>query len=203
MPAPKTQLLLIALLATMVSLAQADDQVSFNRQIRPILTDICFNCHGPDAATNEGGVRLDSFEAATKDGDSGEPIIVPGASSKSELVKRLFDKDDPMPPADFEKQLSNGQKALIKTWIDQGAKYEGHWAFTAPTRPKLPAVKNRTWPRNPVDHFILAKLEANNLQPTREAEKTTLIRRLALDLTGLPPTIAEVGHQRLQPQLAI
>ena len=174
------------------SVSLAEDPISFNRKIRPILADICFNCHGSDAAATEGGVRLDSFEEATGDGDSGEPIIVPGDSENSELIKRILDSDDPMPPADFAKQLTDEQKQLLKDWVDQGAKFEGHWAFGSPARPAIPNVKNKSWPRTPVDHFVLSKLEQEGLVPTPQADKETLIRRLALDLTGLPPSIEQV-----------
>jgi len=98
------------------------DTISFNRQIRPILTSICFNCHGPDAEANEGGVRLDSLEYAETEGHSGEPAIVPGSSEESELIRRILDEDDPMPPADFPKQLTAEQKELLERWVDEGAK---------------------------------------------------------------------------------
>jgi hypothetical protein len=171
----------------------AQDEISFNRQIRPILTSICFNCHGPDEATNEGGVRLDSLEYATAEGDSGEPAIVPGSSHESELIRRILDDDDPMPPEDFEKQITTEQKELLKRWVDEGAKYEGHWAFTKPTRPQVPDADDSGWARNPLDQFVLRKLSAAKLKPSPEASRRTLIRRLALDLTGLPPTPKEIG----------
>jgi hypothetical protein len=167
-------------------------EISFNRQVRPILADICFNCHGPDAAATEGGLRLDEFERAILAGDSGEVSIVPGDSEKSELVRRIRNTDDPMPPAGFEKQLTPEQIETLATWIDQGAKYEGHWAFSPPRRPILPRTQNATWAENPVDDFILASLEQNGLKPSPRASKTTLIRRLSLDLTGLPPTVDEI-----------
>ncbi len=186
------RVLVLFVVSSMLSAASAQEQVSFNQQVRPILTDICFNCHGPDAAATEGGARLDSFEAATGEGDSGDPIVVPGDSANSGLVKRILDADDPMPPADFEKQLTDEQKQILKDWVDQGAKYESHWAFIPPTRPTLPDVKNKAWPRTPIDRFVLAKLESEGLEPTDPASKSTLIRRLALDLTGLPPTVEQV-----------
>ena len=169
-----------------------EEPIEFNRQIRPILTSICFNCHGPDVATNEGGLRLDEFELATQAGDSGHPAIVPGSSHDSAVIDRIFDADDPMPPADFPKQLTDEQKQLLKRWVDQGAKYQGHWAFTNPTRPAVPA-DHSGWARNPVDHFVLQRMKSAGLQPAPEASRRTLIRRLALDLTGLPPTPDEIS----------
>ncbi len=167
--------------------------VSFNQNIRPILADICFNCHGPDEAANEGGVRLDKLQYAIREGDSGELTVVPGDSENSELVRRVFDEDSPMPPEDFHKQLTDEQKMLLKRWVDEGAKYEGHWAFAKPLRPELPAVVDEKWSRNPIDRFVLAKLESVGMKPSPEASKRTLIRRLALDLTGLPPTLDEIN----------
>ena len=178
----------------------AEEPVSFNREVRPILAGICFNCHGPDAATNEGGVRLDELKYAIREGDSGELTIVPGSSKASELIRRIFDKDDPMPPADFQKQLTAEQKETLKRWVDEGAKYEGHWAFQNPTRPKVPETedvkngKEPKWARNPIDQFILRKMKDAGLEPSPEASRRTLIRRLALDLTGLPPTKTEIDN---------
>ena len=172
--------------------AYGQDEISFNRQVRPILTSICFNCHGPDEATNEGGIRLDEFELATKEGHSGEPSIVPGASHESELIRRILDEDDPMPPEDFPKQLTAEQKEILQRWVDEGAKYEGHWAFTKPTRPAVPHVKS-DWVRNPIDNFVLKRMTEEGLNPSAEASPRTLIRRLALDLTGLPPTQKEIN----------
>ena len=169
------------------------DEISFNRDVRPILADICFNCHGPDAAANEGGVRLDELKFAILEGDSGEPTVVPGNADKSELIRRVMSMDDPMPPSDYEKQLTEKQKETLRRWIEQGAKYEGHWAFIKPTRPALPKVKNEGWVKNPVDRFILSNLELAGLSPEKEASKRTLIRRLSLDLTGLPPTPEEIA----------
>ena len=176
-------------LLTTPALAQ---EISFNRQVRPILADICFNCHGPDAAATEGSLRLDEFERAILAGDSGEHAIVPGDSQASELMRRIRDSDDPMPPAEFEKQLTAKQIETLGSWIDQGAKFEGHWAFTSPVRPAIPKTTRKAWAKNPVDDFILASLEKNGLQPAPSAKKTTLIRRVSLDLTGLPPTVKEV-----------
>ena len=174
--------------------AQSSPTIDYNRQIRPILSDSCFKCHGPDATHRQGGLRLDVPDAPLQPADSGTAAIVPGKPDQSELVRRVFstDPDEVMPPPDSDRQLKPEQEELLKTWIAQGARFQTHWSFVPPQRPPLPAVKNTAWPRNPIDSFILARLEAEGLQPTREADRTTLVRRLTLDLTGLPPTLAEV-----------
>jgi len=174
--------------------AQSSPTIDYNRQIRPILSDSCFKCHGPDATHRQGGLRLDVPDAPLQPSDSGTAAIVPGKPDESELVRRVLstDPDEVMPPPDSDRQLKPEQEELLKTWIAQGARFQTHWSFVPPQRPPLPAVKNTAWPRNPIDSFILARLEAEGLQPTREADRTTLVRRLTLDLTGLPPTLAEV-----------
>ena len=166
----------------------------YNRQVAPILSNNCFKCHGPDASHRQGGLRLDVPDAPLKPADSGTTTVVPGKPDLSELVRRIFstDPDELMPPPDSDRRLKPEDKELLKTWIAQGAKFQMHWSFVPPQRPPLPQVANTAWPRNAIDHFILARLEAAGLQPAREADKTTLIRRLTLDLTGLPPTLAEI-----------
>lgn len=168
--------------------------VDFNRDIRPILSDNCYACHGPDEAQRKAKLRLDQREDATKPARSGETPIVPGEPSKSELIFRITteDEDDRMPPVSTGKTISSTQIDLLRRWIEQGAKWQTHWAFTAPSRPELPAVSETAWPRNEIDHFVLAKLEKEGLEPSPEADKPTLARRAALDLTGLPPTVDEV-----------
>ena len=175
--------------------ARAAAKVDFNRDIRPILSDNCFACHGPDAKQLKGGLRLDLKESAFKAGKSGVAPIVPGKPEQSALFQRVTtaDADEQMPPKKFGKQLSAAQVELLRGWIAEGATYQSHWAFTAPARPALPAVANAQWPRNGIDHFILARLEHEGLQPGAPAEKTTLIRRVSLDLTGIPPTPEEVA----------
>ncbi len=178
-----------------VSQSFADDgKISFNRDIRPILSDYCFQCHGPDEHKRQAGLRLDLKEPATKAAESGHVAIVPGKSAASELVKRILtaDPDLQMPPASANKKLTAGQIDLLKRWIDQGAEYQGHWAFLAVDRPTPPTKKN-AWARNPIDQFVLAKLEDESLTPSPEASRETLIRRVSLDLIGLPPTPAEVA----------
>ncbi len=188
---------------------QAQDEVDFSRDILPILSDNCFTCHGPDAATREGGFRLDVKESAFGEADSGSHPIVASDSSASEILARMRsdDESEVMPPPDQVKRPSAKQIELIERWIKQGADWKEHWAFISPKRPELPEVKNlsptqqsstqkssknQTWPRNGIDNFVLAKLERFGKQPSAEASKTTLVRRLYLDLIGLPPSPDQV-----------
>lgn len=175
--------------------ARAEVKIDFNRQIRPILSDTCFTCHGPDDAKRKAKLRLDHFEDAIKPAKSGAPAIVPGDPAKSELVKRLetSDEDDRMPPEKTGKKISPEQIAVIKKWIAQGAPYQGHWAFGPPVRPSLPDVQDKSWGKNEIDAFVLARLEKEGLKPSPQADKRTLIRRVHLDLLGLPPTAHEVA----------
>jgi hypothetical protein len=168
--------------------------VDYNRDIRPILSNNCFKCHGPDATERQAGLRLDIRAEALKPAESGRRAIVPGKPESSMLVRRIFATTDSrrMPPPESNKKLTAAEKELLKRWIEQGAEYQKHWAFQPPKRPPLPNVTNTAWPRNAIDHFILARLESDGLRPSPEADKVTLIRRLTLDLTGLPPTPAEV-----------
>ncbi len=167
--------------------------LSYNRDIRPVLSENCFSCHGPDSASRKAGLRLDHFETATNKLESGVTAIVPGHPEQSELLRRIFlTDDDQMPPEKVHKTLTLAQKELLKNWIASGAKYEAHWSFIAPVKAPLPVVKNAQWVKNPVDNFILARLEQENLSPNAEADKRTLFRRVSLDLTGLPPTPEQV-----------
>ena len=167
--------------------------VNFQRQVRPILSDNCFLCHGPDKGTRMADVRLDIREGAFAARKNGS-IIVPGHPEQSLLVKRIFSENPGfrMPPVFSHKTLTPEQKQTLQRWIEQGAKWEQHWAFVTPVRPPLPATKNGSWAKNPIDRFVLAKLEANGLEPAEEADRHNLIRRVTLDLTGLPPTPKEV-----------
>jgi hypothetical protein len=169
------------------------NSIQFNRDIRPILSENCYACHGPDKNSRKAGLRLDTESGAFGKLDDIFPVV-PGKPDASEVVRRITttDEDDHMPPLDSTKKLTSEQIALIKRWIEQGAKWEGHWAYIAPKMSPIPKVKNKKWPRNPIDNFILAKLEAKNLKPSSEADKRTLIRRLSFDLTGLPPSAQEV-----------
>ena len=168
--------------------------LDFNRDVRPILSEKCFQCHGQDANKRKGELRLDVRESAVGKAESGEIAVVPGKPEASALVARIFstDKDELMPPAKANRTLTAEQKAVLKKWVAEGAEYQAHWAFVAPVRAALPAVKRGDWVRNPIDRFVLAKIEAGGLQPSPEADRPTLIRRLTLDLTGLPPTPEEV-----------
>jgi hypothetical protein len=164
-------------------------KVVFNRDVRPILSDLCFQCHGPDEKKREGGLRLDLRDAAIA-----TTAIVPGNLADSELVARIVSTDPElrMPPPETNKSLSEAQIDTLRRWIEQGAEYQTHWAFIPPTKPTPPETDDRSWPINPIDRFVLARLRAEGLAPSPEASRETLIRRLSLDLTGLPPTIAEV-----------
>jgi hypothetical protein len=167
--------------------------VDFQRQVRPILSDNCFLCHGPDKGTRMADLRLDIQEGALAIRNNGA-VIVPGKPDESLLIKRIYSENPAfrMPPVFAHKTLSQEQKNTLRRWIEQGATWKQHWSFIPPVRSTLPEVKNPGWARNPIDRFILAKLEANNLQPALEADRRTLIRRVSLDLTGLPPSPAEV-----------
>jgi hypothetical protein len=167
--------------------------VEFNRDIRPILSDNCFQCHGPDKAKRKADLRLDTEDGALA--DLGEArAIVPGDPAKSEVYRRITtDKaSERMPPPKSAHRLTGLQIELLRRWIEQGAKWQKHWSFLPPQRPPLPQVKNTAWPRNALDRFILDRLEREGLHPSREADRITLLRRVTLDLTGLPPTPAEV-----------
>ena len=167
--------------------------VDFQRQIRPILSDNCLRCHGPDESSRMAGLRLDTKEGIFSPRANGTPVI-PKNAPESLLYKRISDPDPRhrMPPLAAHKELTDDQKALLRQWIEEGAEWKQHWAFTPPTRRELPTVKNEAWVRNPIDRFVLAKLEANGLQPSAEGNRRELIRRVTLDLTGLPPTVEDV-----------
>jgi hypothetical protein len=164
-------------------------KIEYNRDVRPILSDNCFYCHGPDDAKRKGKFRLDQRESAIAKG-----AIVPGKPADSTLVDRIqtSDPDDIMPPPETHKTLTAAQKDVLKRWVDQGAEYKPHWSFIAPVRPPVPQAKNAEWVRNPIDAFVLQDLELKQIAPSPEADKRTLLRRLSLDLTGLPPTPTEV-----------
>jgi mono/diheme cytochrome c family protein len=167
--------------------------VEFNRDVRPILSDNCFKCHGPDGAQRKADLRLDLEAEALAKRPEGQ-TIVPGNTAVSELVRRItsVDPDEKMPPPDSNRRLTADQIETLKQWVDQGARWQPHWSLIAPLRPTPPPVTNDGWARNAIDRFILARLDKEGLHPSPEAEKTTLIRRATLDLTGLPPTPAEV-----------
>ena len=171
------------------TLSTAVEKVDFQRDVRPILSDRCFKCHGPDVEKRKAKLRLDVREEAVKPAKSGEHALVPGKPDASELVNRIFSSDEKevMPPPEMKKPLSEEQKAILKRWVLEGAEYQPHWAYVKPKMPQIPPVKQQGWVRNPVDAFVLAKLEANGFHPAPEASPAMLARRVALDLTGLPP----------------
>ena len=179
--------LVAALVVAPAALAQA--KYEYNRDIRPILAENCFACHGPDSAARKAELRLDRREDAIASG-----AIVPGKPGESPLVERL-DLEDPvkrMPPEKSHKKLKAEQKAILKAWVAQGAGYQPHWSFITPKRPALPAVRREGWVKNPIDRFILAGIEAAGLEPAPEADRRSLARRAAMDLTGLPPDPKQV-----------
>jgi hypothetical protein len=169
-------------------------EVDFNRDVRPILAENCFLCHGPDDGTRKAKLRLDVRDAALKGGKSGAAAVVPGKPEDSALVARITtsDPEQKMPPADSKKSLTAQQVETLRQWVESGAKYSGHWAFVAPQRPAVPSVQDAKWPRNEVDRFVLAKLQSAGLRPSAEAEKAVLLRRVSLDLIGLPPSPQEL-----------
>lgn len=174
-------------------LAQTNVPVQFNRSIRPILADQCLVCHGPDAAKRKADLRLDTPEGAGAV-HKGRQAIKPRDLNQSELWRRINSTDPKvqMPPPDSGKKLKPSQVALLRQWIEEGAVYQKHWSFEAPVRPPVPEAHGSAWPRNELDRFLFAALEARQIQPGPEAPKAILLRRLTLDLTGLPPTPAEV-----------
>jgi hypothetical protein len=172
----------------------AGEPVSFNQDIRPILSNHCYACHGPDEKARKAGLRLDFEADATTALKSGRAAVISGNLAESQLFNRIaaIDPDDKMPPSDFHKQLSQEQIELLGRWILQGADWERHWAFIPPKKIPSPEISNPSWANNPIDHFIHARLDEERMTPNGEAEKHTLIRRVAFDLTGLPPTPGEV-----------
>src|SRR6478735_7773106 len=174
---------LAVVLAACMARAEVPERVTFNQHVRPILSGNCFYCHGPDPKHREADLRLDSREGATAD-LGGYAAIVPGKPDESTLIKRVIstDADERMPPPASKKpHLTEEQIGILRRWIEQGAEYEGHWAFLplAPVQP--PAVKNEAWIQNPIDRFILARLEQEGIHPSAEAEAATLIRRVTID----------------------
>lgn len=190
---PRTTCLFLLLLGTAAPLSGADE-VQFNRDIRPILSTKCFRCHGMDLKSRQGDLRLDTLEGATSERDGTFPVK-PGDAAQSEVWRRITAEadDERMPPPDAPQQLTDDEKQTIRRWIEQGAPYQKHWAFETPVLPAEPPVRAAAWVRNPVDRFVLARLEAEGLSPRPEADRSKLIRRVALALTGLPPTPGEVA----------
>src|SRR5438132_2246226 len=156
----------------------------FNQLVRPILSAHCFKCHGPDSTARKAGLRLDRRETATATLESGSVAIVPGKPEASEVVRRIFAADESvrMPPASANKPLSGEQKQILRRWIAQGAEYRPHWAFVPPKPSPLPKIKQADWPRNAIDDYILARLEAAGLPASPQADPYTLVRRVYLDM---------------------
>ncbi|MBC8164458.1 MAG: DUF1549 domain-containing protein, partial [Bryobacteraceae bacterium] len=169
--------------------------IEFNRDVRPIFSDKCFTCHGPDASAKKIPFRLDR-ESAAKADLGGHKAIVDGDSAASTVVARITETSAArkMPPAYSGLSLTTTEIETIRTWIDQGAKWQKHWSFIPPARVALPEVKHKSWPRNQIDYFVLDQIERNGLKPSPEASRERLIRRVSLDLTGLPPTLAETDN---------
>ena len=164
--------------------------IDFNFQVKPILSDKCFACHGPDQESLQADLRLDLRDNALLVKESGEVAIVPGNSWKSHLVERILseDPDIVMPPPDSHLALDTVEIATLIKWIDQGAEYKPHWSFIKPEKSELPSVQYSSWPKSPVDNFVLEKMEMQGMQPSDQAQKSVLARRLFFNLTGLPPT---------------
>lgn len=186
---------LIAVLSLTDSIIASEPTIDFNRDVRPILSDTCFVCHGPDATNRPTDLRFDLAEVATAKLESGVTAIVPGKPGESELVARITSDDEftVMPPADFKRRLTPREIKILETWVAEGAKYEEHWSFVPPQRPPVPSVSNAAWIRNPIDNFVLNRLEVEGLSPNPAAIPERELRRATLDLTGLPPSIDEVN----------
>ncbi len=167
----------------------AEERLKFNRDIRPILAENCLACHGPDSQQRKADLRVDLQESVVENG-----LIVPGDPDSSEFIRRILSDDEAevMPPPSSHKKLTNQQKQLLVRWVKEGAEFQPHWSFIPPERPEPPAIRQESWVRNPIDRFILARLEAAGLSPAPEADRRTLARRVSLDLTGLPPSPADV-----------
>jgi Protein of unknown function (DUF1553)/Protein of unknown function (DUF1549)/Planctomycete cytochrome C len=193
-PAPMILILSLVLFAAPSSYsALADSRIDFDREIRPILSEFCYACHGPDAKARKADLRLDRKEDAFRD-RSGSAVIVPGKVDQSELIARMTsdNPDEMMPPPKIKKRPGAAQIEQLRRWIAEGAKWEGHWSYSMPSNIPAPPVRDDRWTRNLIDRFVLARLERERLSPAPEADRATLIRRVSLDLIGLPPTPAEV-----------
>src|SRR5688500_4095994 len=188
----------ICLRAVAAGAGPAAGKLSYNQHIQPILAENCFACHGPDSAARKAKLRLDRAEFATArrgDGDI-EPAIVPGDAKASPLVERILstDEEERMPPLESHKHLKASEIQLLQRWVAEGAKYEEHWSLIAPVRPAVPNVPlAKRWAKNPIDHFVAEQLAASTLKPAREEDRARLLRRVTFDLTGLPPTPAEIA----------
>jgi Protein of unknown function (DUF1553)/Protein of unknown function (DUF1549)/Planctomycete cytochrome C len=199
LPRPKSSVLhggsLFGVLVVIAAATNVDARApDYLREVRPILASKCFACHGADDAVRQAGLRLDDGASATAALDSGRRAIVAGKPDDSELIARVTstNPDTAMPPMETGKHVSPAEAETLRQWIAAGANYAKHWAYVKPVRPALPAVRDTSWPRGAIDHFVLARLESEQLAPSVPADRETLIRRVSLDLLGLPPTAAEV-----------
>ena len=188
-------LLIVAVFPFSILLGKPEGEIQFNRDVRPILSGKCFHCHGPSEKFREADLRLDLPEEAYFEKD-GFAAIVPGSTDDSEAWHRIMsdDPDEIMPPPESKKEMTEEEKEIITKWIEQGAKWEGHWSYLPVTKPAIPETSDKKWAKNEIDHFILSKLDDLGMKPSPEADRRTLIRRLYLDLTGLPPRPAEVNE---------
>ena len=199
MPSDRSRLAgwIFAGICLVTSQVRAADAPSFEREVRPILSRYCFKCHGPDEGQRQGGLRLDVRESAIKSSESGKTAIVPNKPDASELIRRISlpgGSEGRMPPAATKFELTPEQRDILNRWIASGAEYRSHWAFVVPKQPSLPKVRDASWSRNGIDHFVLARLDAAGLKPSQQADRYTLARRVSLDLIGIPPTPAEVDE---------
>lgn len=190
-----TRLCRILSLCFLLSAPALRGAVDFNRDVRPLLSDRCFACHGPDSAKREAGLRLDEFEGATAKLKSGARAIVPGKPRESEIFTRIHETDpeEIMPPPKLNRPLTEAERGILVRWIEEGAVYQKHWAFMPPRKHPAPVVKNPAWARDDIDRFVLAKLEPQDLTPSPEADRAALLRRISFVLTGLPPTPEEIA----------
>ena len=180
---------MIALLASNPGETIASESISFNRDVRPILSANCFSCHGPDKKARKAKLRMDTKEGALVD-LGGYRALEPGKADDSELILRVEsnDPDEIMPPPDSGHELTDNDRKILRQWVNAGGKYETHWSFNRPVKAPLPKTNKKDWPLRPLDHFILSKLESNGMKPSRDLDRHRWIRRVSLDLTGLPPT---------------
>ena len=189
------QLGLFAVLVVVSELRAAETpKVDFNFQIRPLLSDRCFRCHGPDSGARKAKLRLDTRDGAIKELEDGWSVVKPGQPDKSEVIRRIFtaDEDDLMPPPDSHLKLTSEEKELLKRWVMEGAEFKSHWAFLPVEKFTPPQPSDARWIQNSIDAFVLSRLEKEKFQPAPKASSEILIRRLALNLTGLPPTVGEI-----------
>ncbi len=175
--------------------AHAQQRIRFDHDVRPILSNHCWSCHGPDEVARQAGLRLDRKETAISKCESGRIAIVPGKPADSELIVRInsHDHNTQMPPESAKKPITEQQRLILEQWIEQGAEFTSHWAYTPPVRAGVPQVKNSVWPRNPIDAFVLKRLEGEGVLPNEEAAPHVWLRRVSFDLTGLPPSLEDLN----------